>query len=86
MTNGILVYARAEFVKDKNFYEKVQMSHLESSGFGAAGEKPGLSPENQKQQKKANAAHQKEALPESLVRIDGGIGIGRVTNPVSTSR
>ena len=79
VTNGILVYARAEFVKDKNFYEKVQMSHLESSGFGAAGEKPGLSPENQKQQKKANAAHQKEALPESLVRIDGGIGIGRIT-------
>lgn len=38
VTNGILVYARAEFVKDKNFYEKVQMSHLESSGFGAAGE------------------------------------------------
>ena len=75
VTNGILVYARAEFVKDKNFYEKVQMSHLESSGFGAAGEKPGLSPENQKQQKKANAAHQKEALPESLVRIDGGIGM-----------
>jgi cobalt-precorrin-5B (C1)-methyltransferase len=79
VTNGILVYARAEFVKDKNFYEKVQMSHLESSGFGAAGEKPGLSPENQKQQKKANAAHQKDALPESLVRIDGGIGIGRIT-------
>ena len=79
VTNGILVYARAEFVKDKNFYEKVQMSHLESSGFGVAGEKPGLSPENQKQQKKANVAHQKEALPESLVRIDGGIGIGRIT-------
>lgn len=38
VTNGILVYARAEFVKDKNFYEKDQMSHLESSGFGAAGE------------------------------------------------
>ena len=53
VTNGILVYARAEFVKDKNFYEKVQMSHLESSGFGAAGEKPGLSPENQKQAEKS---------------------------------
>ncbi len=33
VTNGILVYARAEFVKDKNFYQKVQMSHLESSEF-----------------------------------------------------
>ena len=81
VTNGILVYARAEFVKDKNFYEKVQMSHLESSGFGVAGEKPGLSPENQKQQKKANVAHQKEAPREDLIRIDGGIGIGRVTKP-----
>ena len=61
VTNGILVYARAEFLKEKA--------------------KPGLSPENQKQQEKANAAQQNVELPEALVKIDGGIGIGRVTKP-----
>lgn len=59
VTNGILVYARAEFLKEKA--------------------KPGLSPENQKQQEKVNAAQQNVELPEALVKIDGGIGIGRVT-------
>ena len=61
VTNGILVYARAEFLKEEV--------------------KPGLSLGKQKQREEANDAYQKEALPESLVRIDGGIGIGRVTKP-----
>ncbi len=61
VTNGILVYARAEFLKEEV--------------------KPGLSLGKQKQREEANDAYQKEALPESLVRIDGGIGIGRITKP-----
>ena len=65
VTNGILVYARAEFVKDKNFYEKVQMSHLESSEFRLQ-EKTWSESRKPETAEKANAAHQKE-LPESLV-------------------
>ena len=61
VTNGILVYARVESLKEKA--------------------KPGLDPRSQKQQKKANAAQQNVELPETLVKIDGGIGIGRVTKP-----
>ncbi len=61
VTNGILVYARVELLKEKA--------------------KPDLDPRSQKQQEKANAAQQNVELPETLVKIDGGIGIGRVTKP-----
>ena len=83
VTNGILVYARAEFVKDKNFYEKVQMSHLESSESGAAGEKenPSLRLEDGSQQEKEKPDQQNAESSETLIEIDGGIGIGRVTKP-----
>ncbi len=83
VTNGILVYARAEFVKDKNFYQKVQMSHLESSESGAAGEKenPGLRLEDGSQQEKEKPDQQNAESSETLIEIDGGIGIGRVTKP-----
>ena len=83
VTNGILVYARAEFVKDKNFYQKVQMSHLESSESGAAGEKenPGLRLEDGSQQEKEKPDQQNAESLETLIEIDGGIGIGRVTKP-----
>ena len=83
VTNGILVYARAEFVKDKNFYRKVQMSHLESSESGAAGEKepPGLRLEDGSQQEKEKPDQQNAESSETLIEIDGGIGIGRVTKP-----
>ena len=83
VTNGILVYARAEFVKDKNFYRKVQMSHLESSESGAAGEKetPGLRLEDGSQQEKEEPDQQNAESSETLIEIDGGIGIGRVTKP-----
>ena len=83
VTNGILVYARAEFVKDKNFYQKVQMSHLESSESGAAGEKetPGLRLEDGSQQEKEEPDQQNAESSETLIEIDGGIGIGRVTKP-----
>lgn len=83
VTNGILVYARAEFVKDKNFYQKVQMSHLESSESGAAGEKenPSLRLEDGSQQEKEKPDQQNAESSETLIEIDGGIGIGRVTKP-----
>lgn len=83
VTNGILVYARAEFVKDKNFYQKVQMSHLESSESGAAGEKenPSLRLEDGSQQEKEKPDQQNSESSETLIEIDGGIGIGRVTKP-----
>lgn len=83
VTNGILVYARAEFVKDKNFYQKVQMSHLESSESGAAGEKenPGLRLEDGSRQEKEKPDQQNAESSETLIEIDGGIGIGRVTKP-----
>ena len=83
VTNGILVYARAEFVKDKNFYRKAQMSHLESSESGAAGEKetPGLRLEDGRQQEKEKPDQQNAESSEILIEIDGGIGIGRVTKP-----
>ena len=83
VTNGILVYARAEFVKDKNFYQKVQMSHLESSESGAAGEKenPGLRLEDGSQQEKEKPDQQNAESSETRIEIDGGIGIGRVTKP-----
>ena len=83
VTNGILVYARAEFVKDKNFYQKVQMSLLESSESGAAGEKenPGLRLEDGSQQEKEKPDQQNAESSETLIEIDGGIGIGRVTKP-----
>lgn len=83
VTNGILVYARVEFVKDKNFYQKVQMSHLESSESGAAGEKenPGLRLEDGSQQEKEKPDQQNAESSETLIEIDGGIGIGRVTKP-----
>ena len=83
VTNGILVYARAEFVKDKNFYQKVQMSHLESSESGAAGEKenPSLRLEDGRQQEKEKPDQQNAESSETLIEIDGGIGIGRVTKP-----
>ncbi len=83
VTNGILVYARAEFVKDKNFYQKVQMSHLESSESGAAGEKenPSLRLEDGSQQEKEKPDQQNAEYSETLIEIDGGIGIGRVTKP-----
>lgn len=83
VTNGILVYARAEFVKDKNFYQKVQMSHLESSESGAAGEKenPGLRLEDGSQQEKEKPDQQNAESSETLIEIDGGIGIGRITKP-----
>lgn len=83
VTNGILVYAQAEFVKDKNFYQKVQMSHLESSESGAAGEKenPGLRLEDGSQQEKEKPDQQNAESSETLIEIDGGIGIGRVTKP-----
>ena len=83
VTNGILVYARAEFVKDKNFYQKVQMSHLESSESGAAGEieNPGLRLEDGSRQEKEKPDQQNAESSETLIEIDGGIGIGRVTKP-----
>ena len=83
VTNGILVYARAEFVKDKNFYQKVQMSHLESSESGAAGEKenPSLRLEDGSQQEKEKPDQQNAESSETLIEIAGGIGIGRVTKP-----
>ena len=83
VTNGILVYARAEFVKDKNFYQKVQMSHLESSESGVAGEKenPSLRLEDGSQQEKEKPDQQNAESSETLIEIDGGIGIGRVTKP-----
>ena len=49
VTNGILVYARAELEKDGNLCGKFAKRNVE--------------------------------FPESLIRIDGGIGIGRVTKP-----
>ena len=77
------MYARAEFVKDKNFYQKVQMSHLESSESGAAGEKenPSLRLEDGSQQEKEKPDQQNAESSETLIEIDGGIGIGRVTKP-----
>ena len=83
VTNGIVGYGRAEFVKDKNFYQKVQMSHLESSESGAAGEKenPSLRLEDGSQQEKEKPDQQNAESSETLIEIDGGIGIGRVTKP-----
>lgn len=61
VTNGILVYARAEFLKEKM--------------------DPDLSLESQKQRRNVKVVQQKAELPEALISIDGGIGIGRVTKP-----
>ena len=66
-------------MKDKNFYEKG--SDVTSGKFRVRSCRRKTWSESRKPEtaEKANAAHQKEALPESLVRIDGGIGIGRIT-------
>ena len=57
MTNGILVYARAEK------------------------EPPGLRLEDGSQQEKEKPDQQNAEYSETLIEIDGGIGIGRVTKP-----
>ena len=57
VTNGILVYARAEK------------------------EPPGLRLEDGSQQEKEKPDQQNAEYSETLIEIDGGIGIGRVTNP-----
>ena len=57
VTNGILVYARAEK------------------------EPPGLRLEDGSQQEKEKPDQQNAEYSETLIEIDGGIGIGRVTKP-----
>lgn len=75
VTNGMLVYVRAEFVKDRNSDEKAPLPYPESCDSESAEEKNGLRPEKEK-------ADQRNAeLSETLIEIDGGIGIGRVTKP-----
>ncbi len=81
VTNGILVYARAEFVKDKSFFEKAHMPRLENSVSGSVRERSESSLKlNAGKRQKAEWPVQRNAESrEDLIRIDGGIGIGRVT-------
>ena len=83
VTNGILVYARAEFVKNERFCERSHMAHLENSvsGSGRESAETGLRLESGKHQEKEQFDQRKAELPEDFIKIDGGIGIGRVTKP-----
>ena len=81
VTNGILVYARAEFVKDKSFCEKAHMPRLENSVSGTVRERSesSLKLNAGKRQKTEWPVQRNAESREDLIRIDGGIGIGRVT-------
>ena len=83
VTNGILVYARAEFVKDKSFCEKAHMPRPENSVSGSVRERSEncLKLNVGKRQETERPVQRNVESREDLIRIDGGIGIGRVTKP-----
>ena len=83
VTNGILVYARAEFMKDKSFCEKAHMPRPENSVSGSVRERSEnyLKLNAGKRQETERPVQRNVESREDLIRIDGGIGIGRVTKP-----
>ena len=83
VTNGILVYARVEFVKVKSFCEKAHMPRPENSVSGSVRERSEnyLKLNVGKRQETERPVQRNVESREDLIRIDGGIGIGRVTKP-----